>query len=354
MQLPLLYQALMDTMDNARLSSDELNMSMLCPFCYGGSSGEDRNTFSIKINPEPGEPIFFQCYRASCGKKGALRADMLEEFGISDPAVYAEVAAHNRTISPTFDKPMKYGVKKDIQLVNLPVGNATIKLAYINSRLGTHMGIRDLANYKIQLSLLDLLRLNDVKKLAVGQNKAKALDVYCIGFISMFSDYMICRDVTPDQKTGNRYYTYQISGRPAPGAPKDAIKVYSIPRTIDIMDPRSAIINVAEGPFSILGAYLNTDIGRERPNSIWLANCGAQYENTILRTCKQFGLLKVRINIWSDSEIPLKSYTRLYNDLRKRLDIRRMTVFYNDKEDDFGHSRQDIEIREATIYRKEH
>lgn len=347
MVLPLLYKALTEISPNARMGSDDLNMSMRCPYCNG--SDNDPYSFSIKINPEPGEPIFFQCYRASCGKKGALRADMLEEIGITDQAVYNEVAAHNRTISPTFDRAMKLGVQKDIQIINLPRGNAGAKLKYINNRLGTNLHVEDLANYKIQLSLLDMLRLNDIKKLAVGTNRAQALDIYCVGFVSMFSDYLICRDITPDEKTGKRYYTYQIAGKSNP----DAIKVYSIPRDIDIMEPKSTIINVAEGAFSILGAYLNTTLGREKPNSIWLANCGAQYENTILRVCKQFGLLKVWINIWSDSEIPLGNYQKLYRILRKRLDIRRMTVFYNDKAEDFGHSARDISIRGATIYRKD-
>ncbi len=347
MQLPLLYRALTSLDPSARMSSDDVNMSMRCPYCNG--SMEDNHSFSIKINPEPGEPIFFQCYRASCGKKGALRADMLEEIGIRSQQVYNEVMAHNRTISPTFDRGLKYGVQKHVQIVNLPRGNALQKLQYINWRLGTNLKIQDLSDLKIQLSLLDMLRLNDIEKLAVGKDRARALDVYCVGFISMFADYMICRDVTPDNKLGMRYYNYQIAGRVS----KDAIKVYSIPRDIDIMDPHATIINVAEGPFSILGAYLNTTLGREKNNSVWLANCGAQYENTIMRVCKQFGLLKVRINIWSDTGIPIGVYRKLYGSIRKRLDIRRMTVYYNDASDDFGYPRNKISVQEATIYRKE-
>ena len=116
------------------------------------------------------------------------------------------------------------------------------------------------------------------------------------------------------------------------------------------MDPHSAIINVAEGPFSILGAYLNTDLGRERPNNVWLANCGSEYTNTILRVCKQFGLLKVRINIWSDSEIKLNKYQKLYRDLKNRMNIRRMIIYYNRAAEDFGHAARNIEVQTATVY----
>ena len=299
MRLPLLYEAFEQNFENVRLMPDEVNLVCRCPYCSG--SDEDRASFSIKINPEEGEPILFICYRASCGRKGALKSDMLEEIGIMDPNVYAEVAAHNRTVSPNFDRPFHSRMARDYTLVNLPRGNNIRKLTYINQRLG---------------------------------------------FISIFRDYMICRDITPDLVTGKRYYNYQIAGKKEEGD----LKIYSIPRDIDLMDPHSAIINVAEGPFSILGAYLNTDLGRERPNNVWLANCGSEYTNTILRVCKQFGLLKVRINIWSDSEIKLNKYQKLYRDLKNRMNIRRMIIYYNRAAEDFGHAARNIEVQTATVY----
>lgn len=344
MRLPLLYEAFEQNFENVRLMPDEINLCCKCPYC--GGSEEDRASFSIKINPEEGEPILFICYRASCGRKGALKSDMLEEIGIMDPNVYAEVAAHNRTVSPNFDQPFHSRIARDYTLVNLPRGNNIRKLTYINQRLGVKLSIGDLKDLKIQLSLLDLLRINDIKKLAASEGRVKELDMHCVGFISIFRDYMICRDITPDLVTGKRYYNYQIAGKKEEGD----LKIYSIPRDIDLMDPHSAIINVAEGPFSILGAYLNTDLGRERPNNVWLANCGSEYTNTILRVCKQFGLLKVRINIWSDSEIKLSKYQKLYRDLKNRMDIRRMIVYYNRAAEDFGHAARDIELQTATVY----
>lgn len=342
MELPLLYEAL-QRFENFRESSDGLNVSLCCPFC--GGSDEDTNSFSVKINPDPNEPIFYQCYRASCGVHGAIRTKTLEEMGITDMNVILEVSRHNQNVSPNFDSPFKEMEQKRIEITNLPVGNAPAKLAYINSRLGVRFDIQDLKDYKIQLNLLDMLRLNDIRELAVSKTKAKSLDVYCVGFVSMFSDYLICRDITPDMVTGKRYFSYQIAGRKK----ENATKIYSIPREIDLMDPHSAIINVAEGAFSILGAYLHSGIGMEKPNSIWLANCGSQFENTIMQVCKQFGLLKVHINIWSDSEIPFGSYKKLYRQLKSRLNIRKMTVYYNAASDDFGHRAKDIRIDKATI-----
>lgn len=347
MKLPLLCAALED-MENYHESGDGINCSIRCPFCGDSNSDPYPHSLSIKIDVEPGEALRYQCFRASCGAKGALKTSTLQELGITDISVISELAQYNMTVSKNFDKPFVVRQSRDYAIVNLPVGNNLEKLKYINRRLGVKLKPEDLKDYKIQLSLLDMLRLNDIKKLSVTKNAAKNLDVYCIGFISMFSDYMICRDVTPDQKTGMRYYTYRLAGKADP----NDLKIYTIPREIDIMDPKSAVINVAEGPFSILGAYLNTDLGEERPNSVWAANCGSQYHNTILRICKQYGLLKVRLNIWSDSEIKLEFYEKLYKALKGRLDIRRMTVYYNDASDDFGHPKSEIKVREATIYRK--
>ena len=346
MKLPLLCAALED-MENYH-EGDGVNVSFKCPFCGDSNSDPDGHHFSLKVDVDPGEPLRYQCFRASCGVRGALKTSTLQEMGIRDMAVITELAQYNKTVSKDFDTPFVTREARDYAIVNLPVGNNLEKLKYINRRLGTAMSADQLKDFKIQLSLLDLLRINDIKKLSVSKTAARNLDVYAIGFISMFSDYMICRDVTPDMKTGMRYYTYRISGKPDP----NDLRIYTIPHEIDIMDPKSAVINVAEGPFSILGAYLNTELGEERPNSVWAANCGSQYINTILRVCKQFGLLKVRINIWSDSEISIGAYKKLYNSLKGRLDIRRMTVYYNDISDDFGHPKSEIKVREATIYKK--
>lgn len=349
MILPRFYESL-EEMENFRLSGDGTSCRVRCPFC--GGSNDDPCSLSIKIDVEEGEALFYQCFRASCGAKGAIRSDTLQEMGITDIDTIIEVAEHNATVSKNFDKPFTVRKAKGYAIANLPVGDNLAKLAYINRRLGTNFEIGDLRQYKIQLSLLEMLRLNDIKRLSVKKDMARNLDVNCIGFISMFDDYMICRDSRNDdsrKKSKMRYYMYRISGKPDP----DDLKIYSIPREIDIMDPKSAIINVAEGPFSILGAYLNTNLGEEHRNSVWVANCGSQYLNTIVRVCKQYGLLKIRLNIWSDSGIKINMYRDLYGALKNRLDIRRMTVYYNSKSDDFGHPKNEIAIQPATVYRKD-
>ena len=138
---------------------------------------------------------------------------------------------------------------------------------------------------------------------------------------------------------------YRSSGIPDPSD----TKVYCIPTEIDLIDPEPAIINVAEGTFSILGAYLHTEIGRDRRNCLFLANCGGGYQSTIKHICKQYGFLSVEINIFSDSEVGLKTYEKLYRTLKNDIDIHHLHVYYNDKAEDFGVPIDQIHVKKCTI-----
>ena len=336
--LEMLSQFLLDR-NRSFQSGDKRQVYCMCPRC--DSESTSRPHLSVLVDPEPTEGIKFNCFRASCLWKGAITTKILKnDFECSDPAVLDEVAQHNLNVNPYLEKDFDVRESREYAIVNLPVGNNKAKMRYIQNRLGVKLQYEQLKDLKIQLSLFDMLRINDIKKLAAGEGTSKMQDVYGVGFVSMFNDYLIVRDITPDNKTGRRYYNYSIAGK----KDKGDIKLYCIPKNINLLDPRSAVINVAEGPFSILGAYLNTDLGGERKNNLWLACCGAQYESVIMRACKQFGLLKVRIHIWSDSEIKLAQYQKLYSKINDRLDIRAFFVHYNEKAEDFGHRKSDIKI----------
>ena len=343
MKLPLLYEALCELPH--KLSTDRNQIMLRCPYCGDSTHNKSEKHFSIKINPADGEPVLCRCWLAKCNHTGILKTYDLQLLGITDLEVISELSQYNRNLNKSYDRIFIPRKPKQYEAVNLPQDYNEDKLAYINNRLGANLTFADLREYKIQLSLYDMLEINSIKRLAFGRTKCDLLNAYTIGFISIYSDYLICRDITSTLETGMRYTNYRISGKINP----EDMKLYSIPREINLLDPHSAIINVAEGPFSILGAYLNTSIGTEKPNSAWLANCGSDYRNTILHICKQYGLLKVHINIWSDSEIKLDRYQVLYQSLRPFLDIRKFVVYYNRKADDFGHPKKDIKIEQVTL-----
>ena len=332
------------TLPMATASGDGSHVQCWCPRCdYEGTS---KPHLSVSVDVGPTEPLLFKCFRATCDFKGVLTTDVLREMGCIDPDTLNELHSHNLNVGPYVEKTFEARDARDIVISNVPRGNTREKLAYVSKRLGIAFEYDQLKELKIQLGLMEMLRVNDIRKLAASTKQVRNLDVYCIGFVSMYNDYLICRDISQKMVTGRRYHTYRISGK----ADKSDTKVYSIPREIDLLDPRSDEINVAEGAFSIIGAYLNSGIRPERPNSLWLANCGSEYKNTILNTVKRYGLLKNRIAIWSDSEIKVAYYRKLYGELKERMDIRRFVVRYNSLDEDFGVPRNRIRTEEVVIF----
>lgn len=325
-------------------STDGTQCQVKCIFC-GDSKKSDHGHLSIKIDLHDHEPMMYRCFRADCQQKGILTTSMLQQLGCTDMQTIIELAQYNQTISKNIDKPFNDKVSKGFEMVNLDISDNLEKLKYINRRLGTDFETSDLRDFKIQLGLYEFLRVNYIKRLSYKKEYCDVLDEYTIGFLSMYSDYLICRDISNQMVTGKRYTMYRTTGKPDP----TDMKLYSIPTEIDLLDPRPAVINVAEGTFSILGAYLHTNLGREEKNSIWLANCGSEFENTIIHTAKQYGLLSVRIHIWSDSEIKLGKYEKLLTILSPRLDIKSFQVHYNTKSDDFGHPSNQIKINTITL-----
>lgn len=336
MKLPLVTKFL-STVPRYRESGDGKQIQLKCPFC-GDSNKSDHGHLSIKIDVDRSEALPYRCFRADCQRSGILTTEVLQQLGCTDMATLLELSKHNQGISKNLDKPFNDKVSKGYTLVNLDIKPNMDKLGYINKRLGTEFTPADLKQFKIQLGLYEFLNVNYINRLSFPKSYCDLLDQHTIGFLSMYSDYLICRDITKDLKTGNRYTMYRASGKPDP----NDMKLYCIPTEIDIIDPKPAEIHVAEGTFSILGAYLHTGIGHEARNSVWLANCGSEFLNTIIHVVKQYGLLNIVLHVWSDSEIKMDKYEKLARSLQGRVKIAAMFVHYNTKSDDFGHAKNQI------------
>ena len=332
------------TVPNSSISTDGKELSCACPWCDMDLNNPHSHHLSILIDVDPGQTMVYHCFRSSCQESGILKTETLQRLGCTDMETILELAKHNASISKSIDG---FTPKKKRKLITLNINNKENKkkAAYINVRLGTHMTIPEMKELKIQLSLYDYLRINRIKKLAYPKHVCDEIDEYAIGFISMYEDYVIFRDITREMITGRRYTIYRSTGVPDPGD----VKIYCIPTEIDLTDPEPAILNIAEGPFSILGAYLHTEIGRDRRNCLFLANCGAGYLRTIKHVCKQYGFLDIVINIFSDSEISMDVYRKLYRNLKGELSIHSMVVYYNEASDDFGVPPDLIKIKTATI-----
>lgn len=323
-----------------RESGDGSQVTVKCPFC-GDSNKSDHGHLSIKVDVGTGEPMWYQCFRADCGAKGVLTPKVLDMLGCRDPETLIELDNYNKTVNVKSDKGFVSKRSRSYQIVNVIRSDNQTKLEYLNQRLGVKFTPDLLRQFKIQLSLYSFLEINFIHSLPFTKHRCDLLDEYAICFLSMYEDYMICRDITKDLLTGFRYTIYRSSGKPRP----DDMKLYSIPTELDLLDPNPAEINVAEGTFSVIGAYLHCDgVGKSARNNIWLANCGSEYEKTIMHVVKQYGLVDVIIHIWSDSEIGIEKYEKLYNRIHKRTRIHGMYVHYNTKKEDFGYPAEDIKV----------
>lgn len=321
------------------------NVLIACWICGDSQNKNKPGNMAIKVNLAPGEPMYYQCFRSNCQARGFLKSEDLQRMGCNDVETLMELSLWNKEANPRLEKKYYSKHNYNYQFANLAIPDNKDKLDYINARLGTKLGYNDLKDYKIQLGLYEFLKINRINKLAFSPNKCNMLDQYTIGFLSMYSDYLICRDVTKHIITGNRYTTYRIRGTPK----EDDMKIYCIPGELDILDPKPVDINIAEGTFSILGAYLNTGMRKKQKNSIWLANCGSGFKHTLFHVTRQYGLLDVNLHIWSDSEVKVEKYEKLMKDAKSHMNLKSVTVYYNSIAEDFGYSKSQIELRKVDL-----
>lgn len=323
-----------------QLTGDGTWATCECWVC-GGYEDSSQGSMSIKFQPEDGEVIGYNCFRASCGVHGMLRPEDLERMGCMDPNTLIQLANHNAATSGKPSNKFIMRKQRDFTMVNLNNETNQLKLAYINKRLGTKFTTSELRDYKIQLSLYDFIRINNIHQLAYSERYCDVLNKWCIGFVSAYQDYLILRDISKKEFTGKRYTQYRIMGK----SEKGDTKIYTIPRDIDLLDPHPADINLAEGAFSLLGAYLHTgDVGFHHPNSVWAANCGSQYRNTLMHLTRQYGLLDVCLHVWSDSEIKIEKYEQLIREVKDHMNLVSVQIHYNERAEDFGHAKKDIGI----------
>lgn len=326
--------------ERSKFNMQRTNIVCRCVFCGDPKSRTSAN-LSIKVGVEENEPIVYQCFRAECQEKGLLTVEVLQRhFRCNDMAVILELSKHNDKLSI---KKGKYRQKRirQIELVNLKNKQNQNKLKYINDRLGVELTTKDLKKLKIQLSLLDMLDINDITKYTFKKSYIDYINGNSIGFVSVFYEYVICRMLNKDSAI--RYLNYPIYKND--NLDNDASKMYLIPTDIDLLSPNPTVLHLAEGPFSILGAYFNVEPYLYSDNNIYAANCGGGYFKSISTIVKRYGLTNLSVIIYSDSEIQMVKYEELYQRVKKECHIESFIVAYNKIKEDFGYSKSLIEVK---------
>lgn len=329
---------------HAKYNLDKTEIYLRCPFCGDSRSNRNETNFAVRIPDELNCKWPYICYRASCGAKGIITPDFLRMIGQDnfDANVYLNTV--NRSILNS----KKFKSKNKRNIVNFPVQEDRLSLAklkYLNTRLGTNLNLRDLFKLKIHTDLKKLLFYNEVDIPLSKLKHYTDLANYGIAFISAYNDYLIVRNVT-DSKKIKRYTNVDIFGNDVDG---DKYKFYVVPTTIDIVSPEPTVINIAEGTFDVLSIYLNFDIDSKYDNHIYASISGSAYESTITHLIRQYGLVDIILNVFSDDNIKLDTYRNLCKRVSKYTNSLNMTVYYNSIGKDFGVPRSKIKLQRNII-----
>ena len=331
-------------MPRAKKSSGGKEIAFRCPFCGDSRSDLYATSFSVNVDPTSEKFGHYQCFRAACLAHGVIDSDFMYMIHLDKYEVEKDI---NKFISSRNNNPNNIfhsKSKKELyNVINTYSEIAEAKKNYINQRLGLKLSYEDLYKFKINLSLIDLLNINEISIPKDKIDYFTNLSNYGISFISAYNDYVIIRDISKNKRLKKRYTNIPIFGKD-----ETISKAYCIPGSFDIMSPEPVVINISEGAFDILGVYHHMKVDKKYQNQIYLAACGAGIENTLKTFIREYGIINCKINIFADSDVDIKKF----ESLRKlkpyfvKFDIR---VFYNTLEKDFGVPKNRIKAIQSKI-----
>lgn len=328
----------------AKMSISGNEIAFRCPFCGDSKSDPFATSFSVNVNPASEKFGNYQCFRAGCMAHGIIDNDFLYMIGFDKIEAEKNINKFIKTRNVKIDGKFKLRSKRELyNVINSLSDVSEAKRQYINKRLGLKLSYKDLYNFKINLSLIDLLKINEIPIAKSDEYYYKKLSDYGVSFISAYNDYVIIRDISKSNKLKKRYTNIAIFKN------KEAItKAYCIPSKLDLLSPEPTVINISEGAFDILGVYHHMKIDRKYENKLYLAACGSGIINTLIQYIQQYALINCKINIFSDADVPIEKYKRLEK-LKPYLIKPDITIYYNTLNKDFGVSKDKIKAIKSKL-----
>lgn len=320
----------------SRVTPSGREISMRCPICGDSNKSRTETNFSINIESNDNKPMLYQCFRAACGARGRVDQEFLMMLGFGKHYVIRELNRFNRKISKSGKKFKSFKHKELVNFVNTTNETNIAKLKYINNRLGLNLTLKDIYNLKINFSLNDLLKINEINIPDKKKYYYNQLSDYGVSFISSYNDYVIIRDISKSGKLKRRYSNINIFDNY-----DNVKKFYTIPTKIDVLSNEPIVLNVSEGAMDILGVYYNLDIDKKYKNHIYAAASGSGLNNLIFHFIRQYGLIDIKINVFSDDDVNKDAYKLLYK-LKPYIINFDINIFYNTLSKDFGVKKNEI------------
>ena len=314
----------------AKAASGGTEIVCRCPFC-GDSHNLQHSHLYISVPISQDDISMYHCKR--CNEHGILNDIVLRKLNCNDTQFIVDIVNHNNKVLSL----PKYSTIKSINIYPLRYNwisnrktNAE-KLEYINKRIGSNFSEIELSGLKIFLNLYDIITQNKLE-LTRHQMVVNDLDQYFIGFISYDNSYAGLRKITDMElyKTVNkRYINYALVNK------MDSSKnYYIIPSDIDITNPLSVKIHLAEGQFDVLSIFYNLN-HCNRFQNIYIACGGKSYRQALEFILTEFGLINYEVHYYPDRDV---SDQELYYSTISRLSNipSRIVIHRNIMSKDFG------------------
>ena len=324
--------AIKSIIPTAKVASGGRELVIRCIFC-GDSDNKRHAHFYISVPQTQDELSLYHCKK--CNSHGIVDDTLLRKLGCVDSNILVEINKHT---SKVLSLP-KYKTLKKINIYPLRWDlirkdpDNEYKLKYINSRIGSNFNYMDLVNLKIFLNLYDIININKLE-LTRHQLVCNDLDRYFIGFISYDNSYANMRKTTDKELhrvVNKRYINYNLVNKT-----DDTKNFYIIPTEIDVLNPQSVRIHIAEGPFDILSIYYNLN-NCNRFQNIYMACGGKSYIQALEFVLEETGIVNYEVHYYPDGDVGDNEF--YYNTLRRLSSL--STIIYIHRnlfigEKDFG------------------
>lgn len=294
---PELYRShLLNSIPTAVIASGGKQINCRCFFCPDGKNPSSKH-FYISIPQNDKEPSLYYCHK--CHASGVMSYKKLIEWDIYNEEVALGLIDHNKKCDINTMRKYTDKTHYNIRCLNTSENNISeIKLKYLNNRIGTNFSYKDLRDLKIILNLKDLLKDNNITEVTRHQNIIDQLDINFLGFLSIDNAFLnmrrICQEGLVYKGIDKRYINYKIFDKF-----DTSERFYTIPCSIDVLNPNPIKIHIAEGPFDILSIYENV---RKKEPGIYSCIGGSNYKGVAMYFIQTYKLPLVELHFYPDND----------------------------------------------------
>lgn len=311
----------------SQLAAGGKELVIRCPYC-GHTSSKGKRHMYISVSDD--KPIMYNCFK--CEAKGIANKNFLNDIGLRDTNLIAQIESHNRAINRNSSSVLYGESRRQYQSV-FSTDNALVRLSdfkdklnYVRMRLGNNLPDSYLLSCRLVFDVSPFF--GAIRKIfrATDEDLMRIQKDY-VGFLSTNGTALILRCIKQvDSKF--RYIIVKLYE-------ENFTKIYSMPTSVNIME-QCPEVHITEGQFDILSVYFNM---KQMSNGIYLAASGNKYLAALSYIISK-GVIDMNLNLYFDnddagsiSEKQMLSFIKGNARLFERSSI---TFHKNMKDKDFG------------------